>query len=303
MRVIFIGIIAITAGLYFLGSFLGDKAQVEKMTLMAGHNVKITKDCFGALSQAAYDKLVNYTSTQNVSAAEQMRMSGQFVVLKAGDTAELEDVTTGRVKMKMTSGLFKGRSIYTYREMVEKTDIIKTTEIPATQAGKKDLLAYDNKGKFNLSTVSRNDVTDQQRIKYKEWSRVLSTKIANYPPLDARALQIMNDFKAGKISKSSRAMVNSTWEEMDIVRVSLLKFDSIKGFNPAIDDELSRMISDYKGGINDRMAGLWRIVMYCDGDIKLEETKAEVDACLKTSNNFFANYESRNKGFQRIFEE
>lgn len=102
------------------GCSSSSSSKVEKMTLMAGHNVVVNKDCFGAVTKEAYEKLVDYTSTQNVNAAEQMRQKGLFVVLKAGDKAEIEEVTTGSVKMKMLSGNLKGQSITTFREMVEK---------------------------------------------------------------------------------------------------------------------------------------------------------------------------------------
>lgn len=103
----------------FLTGCSSSKA-VEEKTLMSGNNVVITKDCFGAISKEAYEKLVSYTSTQNVPAAEQMRQTGHFIVLKSGDTAELEEVTMGYVKMKMKTGLYSGKTIYTFREMVKK---------------------------------------------------------------------------------------------------------------------------------------------------------------------------------------
>ena len=95
-------------------------STVSKKTLMSGDSVTLNKDCFGAVSQESYDKLVDYTSTQNVNAAEQMRQRGQFIVLKSGDTAEIDSATTGSVKLLMKSGNHKGKSIYTFREMVTK---------------------------------------------------------------------------------------------------------------------------------------------------------------------------------------
>ena len=275
--------------------------EVDKKTLMPGHNVKITKDCFGAVSKEAYDKLVSYTASQNTQAAEQMKKQGLLVVLYKEDIAELTEVKTGYVRMKMLNGGLKDREFYIFREMVEKIDQSEAAVALSQQQKQVDTLAYSNTGKYNLANISSSDVTEEQRSRYIEWYRILNSKISTYPDLDAKALHIMDEFKAGRITKSSREKVNSTWEEMDVIRLSLLKFNSPTGFSPAIDEELHRMLSDYRDGINDRMAGLWRVVMYCDGQLTIQEAKAEVDSCLKTSGNYFSNYERRRKEFQRIF--
>lgn len=275
--------------------------EVDKKTLMPGHTVKLTKDCFGAVSKDAYDRLVNYTTTQNTQAAEQMKKQGQLVVLCKDDIAELTEVKTGYVRMKMLNGGLKDREFYTFREMVEKIDQSEAAVALSQQQKQVDTLAYSNTGKYDLTSISKGKVSEQQRLEYNEWLQTFNSKISTYSNLDNKALQIMDEFKAGRITKSSRAAVNNVWEQMDVVRLSLLNFNTPKGISSAIDEELLRMLSDYRGGINDRMAGLWRIVMYCDGQLTLQEAKTEVDSCLKTSGDYFANYERRRKEFQRIF--
>lgn len=177
----------------------------------------------------------------------------------------------------------------------------KATENLSSQQNKVDPLAYNNIGKFDLSNVSSSEIIEKQRLQYREWHKNFIEKIANYKELDSSAVKIMEDFKSGKINKSSRTKVNSVWQDMDVIRDSLLNIDCPKGFSLAIDDELWRMAADYQGGINDRMAGLWQIVMYCDGDLTLSEAKIEVDSCLKTSGDFFVHYEKRQREFHRIF--
>jgi len=113
-------ILSVLLALIISGCSSSSSKAVEEKTLISGNNVIITKDCFGAVSKEAYEKLVDYTSTQNVNAAEQMRQKGMFVVLKSGDSAELEQVALGWVQMKMKTGLHAGRTIYTFREMVKK---------------------------------------------------------------------------------------------------------------------------------------------------------------------------------------
>lgn len=301
MRKILIGILVLLLSIL---TGCSTSKEVSKLTFYQGDKVKLTKDCFGAISKDSYDKLVSYTSSQNVSAADQMRVAGLLLVLKTGDVAELTEVNTGSIRMKILSGPLNGKEVYTFREMVTKVETKEAENlIAASTKPIIDTTAYSNSGKYNLATVSNNEITDQQRSKYREWDSTFKTKISGYVTLDKKAIQIMEDFKAGKIMKSSKDKVESVWNDMDSVRVSLLNMETPKQFSSAIDDEWWRMLADYRGGVNDRMAGLWQIVMYCDGGLNLEEAKNEVNSCLKTSNDYFSHYTDRQKEFNRIFGE
>jgi hypothetical protein len=267
-------------------------SQVEKMTLMPGNNVSVNKDCFGAISKEAFDRLADYTASQNVPAADKMRQAGLLVVLKIGDKAELEEVTMGYVKMKILSGILSGRSVYTFREMVDKAGSTNA------QSGTK---AANQTQSSNSTDTSNTKANDEQRKTYRDWTASIDNKISNYPELDNKALKIIADFKAKNISKSSKGSIEKTWGEMDSVRMSLLGFqtpDSLK----VIYKDIWKISGEYCSGVNDRQAALWKIIEYCDGAWRYEEAIGLVDDCVKSSNESFDNAKKTRAEFDKVFK-
>jgi hypothetical protein len=269
----------------------GVSSDVDKKTIMPGNNVVLIKDCFGAVSKDVFDKLSNYTTTQNVQAAEGLRQNGQLVVLHTGDRAELEEVTMTYVKMKMLTGILQGRSIYTFREMVEKATSNNTQSNSKT----------GDQTANNQNDISRNDVNDGQRKTYNEWINSFDNKISGYQELDVRALKTIDDFKAKKISKSSKGKVEDLWNQMDTIRMSLIDLQTPK-FSAAIDKQLWKISGDYCSGVNDRQAALWKIIEYTDGVRSYDETMGLVNDCVKTSDEFFDSSKKIRTEFTKIFE-
>ena len=274
---------------------------VEKKTLMAGQNVKVVKDCFGATSQRAYDKLVNNTASQNVPAADKMRAEGTLIVLHTDDIAELTEVSMGTVKMKMLSGIAKGREIYTYRETVQKIDSNEMNKLTSVPSVKQPPKVTNNTLNFKMDDINKADITEQHRKIYGAWVKALDQKIANYDGLDERAVSVISQFQRKELDKSSTDRIEKLWEQMDAVRTSLLGFETPKGISPAADDQLWRMLVAYREGVNDRQATLWSIVNHLKGQRDYADTIHYVKG--SEADKYFEQYESRRMGFKRIFSE
>lgn len=281
----------------FVVSGCGNSSEVDKKVLMVGHNVKLNKDCFGAISKDVYDKLVNYTSTQNVSAADKMRMTGLLLVMKAGDIAELTETNTGYVKMKMLNGQYAGREVYVFREMVTK---INQQEVSAlsTQQPK----PTNSSDPIPLSSVNKADITEKQRAIYKEWYQQFAQQVSNFKALDNQISDLHRDFLNQKLTSAHKAKLQTLLSSMEKIQTNLQELKTPKVSQPAIDDNIWRMAIDFRSGINDQMVAQNRMIDYVDGKLSFKDADDEVFAALKSAGDFFYQYEARNGEFKRIFD-
>lgn len=282
-----------------------NNAATEAKILSLGSTVKITKECFAASSKSGFDKLVGLTGTTNTQSAQNMLLSGQLFILKTEDYGEIEQIDTGWVKIKILNGFLKGKELFTFREMVTKVDSKEAYDADKNLAmqqkrARDALLAYSNFSSFDISAVKPEEISLKNKQIYKNWEQSIARIAKEYPSIDKAILKIFDDFINQK-RKISKAEVMRIWEQADDIREQLIDIKSPQGISPAVDDHLWRMASDYRNGINDRQAGLWRIIEYLDQKNTFSDTVESVNSCLKTSSEFFKYYGHRKNEFNRIF--
>lgn len=302
MKNLLIGLIVIIAGVYFLGSCFGDKTQVDKMTLMSGYNVKITKDCFGAVSKDAYDKLVSYTSSQNVPAADRMRQSGQLLVMKAGDVAELIETSTGYVKMKMLSGLYAGREVYVFREMVVKISSQEASNLSsASQPSTVKTNTESNMPPVINPATAKADINDARRAIYNEWFKQYNSQVNKFKELDPKIFDYVQLFRTQKLTTTFKNEMQALLTRIERVQSDLMKIKSPNGITPAIDANISQLQMDFKFGVNDRMVVLNRLIDYIDKKYSYSEVDNEILSALQSSGKYLLYSEARFETVKSVF--
>ena len=112
-------VLAVIFGLYF--GFCGDddKAKTSETSalLNVGDEVYITTDCFGAVSEAAYDEFHKYVAANDKEGVRQLLARGYIVNADSGQKGKLIAIHLGSREVRMNHDQ---RIIWLDREMIAK---------------------------------------------------------------------------------------------------------------------------------------------------------------------------------------